>query len=62
MEDHRSQGTENTGGGKEFLYLLYDSAANLLQRDYKNNEELFLCSDFVIGQIRVSFSSAQHSF
>lgn len=61
MEEHRSQRTENTGGEKEFLYLPYDSAANL-QHDYKNNEELFLCSDFVIGQILVLFSCAQHSF
>lgn len=46
MEEQRSQRTENTGGEKEFLYLPNDSAANLLQHDYKNDEELFLCSDW----------------
>ena len=62
MEEQRSQRTENTGGEKEFLYLPNDSAANLLQHDYKNDEELFLCSDLVIGQILVLLFCAQHSF
>ena len=62
MEEHRNQRTEYTGGEKEFLYLPYDSPANLLQHDYKNNEDLFLCNDFITGQILVLFFCAQHSF
>lgn len=53
VEENRSQSTEYIDGEKEFPCLHRETAAQLFQHNYKNNEKHFLCNDFIMGQMLV---------